>query len=109
MALAPREAARADVAIWHAQDRPANGRAFRRAPYAILEVLGDDGRHDTVTKDDVYTQFGVRRGYLDPRRRWGWWVRLDGVDHDGPTARWALDGWPAVVLDRDVLLAADEQ
>jgi hypothetical protein len=101
----PRGKLRADVAIWRPQDRPENRRAFRLPPYAALEVLSDDARHDTVTKDDVYRQFGVRRGHLDPNARWGWWMRLDGVDHDGPTAMWTLDGWPAVVLDRDVLLA----
>lgn len=99
---------RADLGLWRPQDRPANGKAFRLPPYAIIEVLSDDGRHDVDVKDDVYAEFGVRRSYLDPQSRWGWWARLDGVDHERPTAAWQLDGWPAVVLDREALFAHDE-
>lgn len=96
---------RADVAIWRPEDRPANRKAFREPPRAVIEVLSDDARHDTVTKDDVFDQFGARRAYLDPRARWGWWLRLDGNDHDGPAATWSLDGWPPITFDRDALLA----
>ncbi len=74
----------------------------------ILEILSDDADHDLVRKDGVYAQFGVaRRAFLDPRRRHGWWSRIDGVDHDGPDVRWHLDGWPELRFGRDGCSATD--
>ena len=96
---------RADVAVYRASDIPDGPQSFRAAPLASLEILSDDIRHDTVSKDSVYAEHGTRRAYLDPRRRNGWWLRLDGVDHDGPTAAWELDGWAPIVFERDALLA----
>ncbi|MGI8876360.1 MAG: Uma2 family endonuclease [Egibacteraceae bacterium] len=97
---------RPDLALYRPQDRPVNRRSFKVAPWATLEVLSDDAHHDLIRKDGVYADLGVvRRAYLEPWGRYPWWCRLDGVDHDGPTATWALDGWPALHLDRDALLA----
>lgn len=97
---------RADLAVYRPQDRPANRKSFRVPPQSVLEVLSDDAYHDVVRKDAVYEEFGVRhRAYLDPRRRGGWWLRLDGVDHDGPAAEWQLDGWPPLRFDASSLLA----
>lgn len=80
--------------------------AFHVAPQAILEILSDDADHDLVRKDAIYAEFGVaRRAYLDMLQRFGWWCRIDGVDHDGPDAVWHLDGWPPLRLDRDALFA----
>lgn len=97
---------RPDLALYRAQDRPANRRSFKVAPWATLEVLSDDAHHDLVRKDEIYAEQGVvRRAYLEPWGRYPWWCRLDGADHDGPVATWQLEGWPALRLDRDALLA----
>jgi hypothetical protein len=96
---------RADLAIWRPEDRPANRKAFRVPPRAVLEVLSDDGRHDTVTKDEVYAEAGSVRAYLDPRQRDGWWLRAGGAEHRAPTATWQPPGWPPIPLVRDDLLA----
>jgi Uma2 family endonuclease len=105
--LSPRGKLRPDVATYRPSDEPAdrNG-AFRVPPQVILEILSEDAHHDLVRKDEVYAEFGVaRRGYVDSRQRYGWWCRLDGVDHDAPVATWQLDGWPELCLERDALLA----
>lgn len=100
----PRGRIRPDVAVYRPSDVPANLRGmFGVPPLAILEILSDDAHHDLVRKDEIYAEAGVRRAYLDMRRRFDWWVRLDGVDHDGPVAAWHLDGWPPLRLDRDAL------
>lgn len=96
---------RADLAIYAESDVPDLAQVFRAAPLASLEIVSDDAVHDTVAKDSVYEEHRARRAYLDPRQRDGWWLRLDGIDHDGPSAQWHLDGWEPVVFDKDVLLA----
>lgn len=98
---------RPDVAVYDVGDRPDDGRAFTAAPQAVLEVLSDDAHHDLVRKDGVYTELGVaHRAYVEPWGRYGWWCRLDGVDHDATVATWQLDAWPELRLDRNELLAA---
>lgn len=97
---------RPDIALYRPQDRPESRRSFTVPPGATMEVLSDDAHHDLVRKDGVYADLGVaRRAYVEPWGRYGWWCRLDGVDHDGPVATWELDGWPPLRLDRDTLLA----
>ena len=102
--MSPRGKLRPDVAVYRRGDEPSDRYgAFHVAPHAVLEVLSDDAIHDLVHKDG---EFGVmRRAYLDPRRRHGWWYRLDDVDYEAPTAAWRLEGWPELVLDHDELLA----
>ncbi len=104
--MSPRGKIRPDVAVYRRGDEPADRYgAFQIAPQVILEILSDDADHDLVRKDGVYAQFGVaRRAYLDARQRYGWWCRIDGEDHDGPTARWQLDGWPELRFRREELL-----
>ena len=102
----PRGKIRPDVALYRPEDRPANRKAFRVAPWAIIEVLSDDADHDLVRKDGVYAALGVaHRAYVEPWDRYPWWCRLDGVDHDGPVATWELAGWPPLDLERATLLA----
>jgi Uma2 family endonuclease len=96
---------RADVAVYRAEDIPVEGEVFRRPPLVAIEVLSDDALHDLVAKDAVYREHGARCAYLDPRRRFGWWCRLDGVDADDATVVWRPDGWPPLELHRDALLA----
>lgn len=97
---------RADVAVYRPADRPADRKSFRVPAQAIIEVLSDDAFHDVVRKDGVYAEYGVRsRVYIDPRRRAGWWVRVDGVEHTEATVMWQPEGWPPVLLERDALLA----
>ena len=104
--LSPRGKIRPDVAVYRAGDEPADREgAFQVAPLASVEILGDDDHHDLVRKDALYAQAGARRAYLDWRQRHGWWLRLDGAEHDGATAAWQLDGWPPLRLVRDELLA----
>lgn len=102
----PRGKIRPDVAVYRAGDVPQDRRgAFQVPPLAIVEILSDDAHHDVVRKDEIYAQAGARRAYLDPDERFGWWLRLDDIDHDGPVAEWRLDGWPALRFDRAELLA----
>lgn len=99
---------RPDVALYHREDVPADLKSFRTPPWATLEVLSDDADHDLVHKDGVYAEQGVtRRAYVEPWGRFGWWCRLDGVEHAGPTAMWELPAWPPLRLERDVLLDVD--
>jgi Uma2 family endonuclease len=104
--LSTRGKIRPDLAVYRAEDRPANRKAFTVAPYAIVEVLSDDAHHDLVRKEEIYAEFGVtRRAYVEPWARHDWWCRLDGRDVDEPQAVWDLSGWPPVQLQRDELLA----
>lgn len=105
--LSSRGKIRPDVAVYRRGDEPTDRHgAFRVPPQAVLEILSDDAVHDLVHKNEIYAADGVsRRAYLDPRQRFGWWLRLDGVDHTAPTVTWSLEGWPALTLDRDELLA----
>lgn len=96
---------RADVGVYRADDVPEDGEVFRRPPLVVLEVLSDDAVHDVVTKDAVYREHGARCGYVDPRRRYGWWCRLDGQEHHEAVVTWELDDWPALRLERDMLIA----
>lgn len=97
---------RPDLAVYRAEDRPADRRAFTVTPWAVVEVLSDDAHHDLVRKDEVYADLGAtRRGYVEPWGRYPWWCRLDGVDHDGDEATCHLEGWPELRLERDALLA----
>jgi hypothetical protein len=82
-------------------------RAFDAPPLAIVEVLSDDDHHDLVRKDEIYAQRDVRRACVDMKRRFDWWLRLDGVNHAEPFASWELEGWPALRFDREALFAAD--
>jgi hypothetical protein len=100
----PRGKLRPDVAVYRPADVPADVHGvFRVPPLAIVEILSDDAHHDLVRKDEIYAAAGVRRAYLDMRRRFDWWLRLDGVDHAGPVATWELDGWPPLRFDREAL------
>jgi Uma2 family endonuclease len=99
---------RPDVAVYRPADRPADPHGvFSVPPAAIVEILSDDAHHDLVRKDEIYARHGVRRGYLDMRRRFDWWLRLDGVDHDGAVVTWQLDGWPPLTFDREALFDLD--
>lgn len=102
----PRGKLRPDLALYRPEDRPANLRAFRVPPWAILEVLSDDADHDLVRKDAVYRDLGVaRRAYVEPWGRQSWWCRLDGVGHGRGTAVWELPDWQPLRLSRAELLA----
>ena len=105
--MSPHGKLRPDVAVYRAGDVPEDAYgAFHVAPLATVEILSDDAHHDLVRKDEIYAEVGARRAYLDMRRRFGWWCRLDGVDETGATATWQLDGWPPLVMERDALFPA---
>lgn len=102
----PRGKLRPDLALYRDGDQPTNRRgSFKVPPFAIVEILSSDAHHDLVRKDAIYTEFGVtRRAYLDMEAdRFGWWLRLDGVDHTDPEVTWSLDGWPPLLFDRATL------
>lgn len=102
----PRGKLRPDVAVYAPSDVPEDRQGmFAVPPRAIVEILSADAEHDLVRKDEIYAEHGVRRAYLEPFGRFDWWLRLDGVDHDGAVVHWQLDGWPALRFDRDELLA----
>lgn len=93
----PRALLRPDVAVYRAEDEPADRRgAFRVPPQAVLEILSEDTHHDLVRKDGVYAKFGVaRRAYLDPAERYGWWWRADDTDHREPVVSWPSTAGPS--------------
>lgn len=101
----PRGKVRADLGIYDRSALPESGRVFRLPPRTTVEVLSDDAAHDLHLKDSVYAESGARRAYLEPYTRAPWWCRVDGVDIEGPTADWQLDGWPVIRLERAALLA----
>lgn len=96
---------RADVGIYRVEDLPDAGKVFLRPPVAVVEILSDDALHDLASKDEIYAQHSAQRAYIDPDQRYGWWWRADGNDVDGALARWVLDGWPSIELDKARLLA----
>jgi hypothetical protein len=98
---------RADLGVYRPEDFKPPSKVFWDAPQAIIEILSADAYHDLVRKDAIYAEHGSRRTFIDYELREGWWARIDGVDHDGPTATWQIPGWPEVTFERDRLLDPD--
>jgi Uma2 family endonuclease len=106
--MSPRGKIRPDLAVYRPQDVPEDRRgAFHVPPLAIVEILSADAHHDLVRKDEIYAEAGARTAYLDMYQRYDWWLRLDGVDHDGPVAEWHLEGWPQLRFEHDALFGED--
>lgn len=104
----PRGWLRPDLAIYRAGDEPTDrAGAFEVTPQAVVEVLSADADHDLRRKDPIYAEHGIaHRVHVDPDRRYGWWIRVDGGDHDTSPVAWRLPGWPRLDLRREELLDA---
>lgn len=95
---------RPDVAIWNATDRPHDGGAFTVPPLAVIEVLLSDADHDLVRKADVYRRHGVAAWFVDPRRRYEWWLSdAAGTVDDSPVATITLPGRTDLELSRSII------
>ncbi len=97
---------RPDLAIWSADDRPADGGAFTRPPLAVFEILSADADHDLVRKATIHRRHDVANWFVDPAERHGWWLS-DGADISVTADSAAVDlpDRTSVTLDRQIIHA----